>query len=313
MIRLIKSFIQSLAIIYFILIISFHVLILRKELLIVCDKYGRLGNRLFLFAQLIEFSRESGREIWMPGFHEYCSFFKTTENSRFIRYPRGNFDIPNPFSGIVSFNAFNHISRINEKINSEYLFENFVCYSPTDGNPFLKINSTQARCVLFNGFIFHQHFLDLHNSLPTIRTIFKPSSKFTHLIEDPIRALRKKSQLIVGVLVRQTDYREWNDGKSFFTSLEYAQILQRFCCSYSEENISFFIATDENQNEKIFENFVCIVRVGFPIENLYSLASCDLLIGPTSSYMGWAALYGDVPSFTIQSSDDSPTKEDFIL
>ena len=124
--------------------------------------------------------------------------------------------------------------------------------------------------------------------------------------------IRKKSQIIVGVLVRQTDYREWNDGKSFFTSFQYVRILERLSISLKEESTSFFIATDENQDEKTFENFVCTVRVGFPIENLYSLAMCDLLIGPTSSYMGWAALYGDVPSFTIQSSDDSPTKEDFI-
>jgi hypothetical protein len=295
-----------------VLIIYFHILVLRKQLLIVCDKYGRLGNRLFLFAQLIEFSRKSGREIWMPGFHDCSCFFETTQNSRFFRYPQSRFNVPNPFSGIISFYAFNKISKITEKINTKYLFKNLVSFSHNDGNPFKKINSSLVSCILFNGFIFHQHFLDLHNSLPTIRTVFKPSSKFTQLIEGPIRDLRKKSQIIVGVLVRQTDYREWNDGKSFFTSFEYARILERLSISLNEETTSFFIASDENQDDKTFENFVCTVRVGFPIENLYSLAMCDLLIGPTSSYMGWAALYGDVPSFTIQSSDDSPTKEDFI-
>lgn len=312
MIRNLNLITQVLAIIYFLIIIYFHVLVLRKQLLIVCDKYGRLGNRLFLFAQLIEFSRKSGREIWMPGFHDYGCFFETTQNSKFFRYPQRRFNIPNPFSGIISFYAFSKISKITEKLNIKYFFKNIVSFSHSDANPFSKLNSSQVSCILFNGFIFHQHFLDLKKSLPMIRMVFKPSNQYTNLIEAPIRELRKKSQIIVGVLVRQTDYREWNDGKSFFTSFEYSQILERLSTSLKDESASFFIATDENQDEKTFKNFVCIARVGFPIENLYSLAMCDLLIGPTSSYMGWAALYGDVPTFTIQSSDDSPTKENFI-
>ena len=312
MIKILNLTLQTFVTLYFIIVIFFHILVLRKELLIVCDKYGRLGNRLFLFAQLIEFHRKSGREIWMPGFHDYNKFFENTKNSCFFRFPLGKFNIPTPFSGVATFYAFNKISKIFEKLNTKYLVNSLINYSPTDGNPFERINALPFRCVLFNGFIFHQHFLDLQNSLPSIRMIFKPSSQFIHLIEDPIKKLRKKSQLIVGVLVRQTDYRVWNGGKSFFTSFEYARILKRLYNSFNEQSLSFFIASDENQDEKTFENLVCTVRVGFPLENLYSLAKCDFLIGPTSSYIAWAALYGSISSYTIQSSDDSPTKKDFI-
>ena len=163
------------------------------------------------------------------------------------------------------------------------------------------------------GFIFQQHFLGLEYAYPTIKKMFKPSSQYNVLIDEPVRKLRSSSDIVAGVLIRQTDYREWNEGKCFFTSSQYAKILIGLKESFRHQNLSFFIATDEQQNLSTFKNLNSIIRVGFPIENLYSLARCDFLIGPSSSYIGWAALYGQLSLFTIQSPDDSPTVNDFNL
>ena len=304
---------RFLALFYFFLLIIFHILILRKKLIIVCDKYGRMGNRLFLFTQLIEFSYQNGHELWLPGFHDYKKFFESTKDKKFIRFPLGRINIPNPFSEISTFNAFNQISKLLKKLGNNRLFQNINSYSQTDNDPFKRINSASAKCILFNGFIFHQHFLCLKHAYPTIKKMFKPSSQYNKLIEEPVRKLRASSDIVVGVLIRQTDYREWNEGKCFFTSSQYANILLGLEASFGDQNLSFFIATDEQQELSTFKSLNSIIRVGFPVENLYSLARCDILIGPSSSYIGWAALYGKLSLFTIQSPDDSPTVNDFNL
>ena len=304
---------RVLALSYFFLLIIFHILILRKKLIIVCDKYGRMGNRLFLFTQLIEFSYQNGHEIWLPGFHDYKQFFESTKDMKFIRFPLGRINIPNPFSETSTFNAFNQIYYILKKIGKNRLFKNINSYSPTDNDPFERISSESAKCILFNGFIFHQYFLGLEHSYPTIKKMFKPSSQYNELIEEPVRNLRSSSDIVVGVLIRQTDYRQWNEGKCFFTSSQYARILTRLKKSFRDQNLSFFIATDEQQDLSTFKSLNSIIRVGFPIENLYALARCDILIGPSSSYIGWAALYGELSLFTIQSPDDSPKVNDFNL
>jgi len=272
-----------------------------------------LGNRLFLFSQLIENYFRFGREIWIPGFHEYHKFFESTKNKRFYRFPVGNLDIPNPFSKIDTFHAFNRISKVFYHIKFIKFFKVLKSYECENTNIFEIINDKTIKVVLFNGFIFHQNFLNLKNSFNSVKKMFSPSINYLNLIEDPINFLRSKSKIVVGVLIRQTDYREWNQGKCFFTSIEYKNILIRIEQLYPKQDMSFFIATDEEQNEEIFKDLKTFIRVGHPIENLYSLSCCDILIGPSSSYVGWASLYGKVPLFTIQSPNDSPQLSDFIL
>ena len=304
---------QSLAIIYFLILICFYALILRRKLIIVCDKYGRLANRLFLYAQLIEFAHQSNRELWAPGFHDYAKLFETTKKKRFFTFSSKKDYTPNPFSALQSFYAFDKISKINEKLGNKRLLQNFHNYLSNDINPFKKMSTIPTSCILFKGFIFHQHFLDLKNSLPNIKKLFKPASQFEKEINDPINRLRKKADVVIGVLIRQTDYRQWNEGKCFFTSIEYAQILSRLKISFQGQRLSFFIATDEEQNDMLFKSYDCIIRVGFPVQNLYSLAQCDLLIGPSSSYIAWSAAYSGIPLHTIQTAEDSPSKASFTL
>ena len=305
-----KSF-ELLVAIYFFLILIFQIFILRKKLIIVCDKYGRLGNRLFLISQFIEYSERTGFEIWVPGFHDYQKYFKRTKELRFLRFPLNKTPIPNPFSGTSTFNAFNKILNIYSFFGSNNFLHKLSFYNADEGNPFSVIDSSPSKSVLFTGFIFHEHFLEIKSAFKLIQKTFEPASCYAKKIEDPIIQLRARSELVIGVLIRQTDYRKWNDGKCFFTSSEYVRILKRLKVSFQNTNLSFFIATDEEQDPLTFEGLETIIRVGHPIENLYSLAMCDILIGPSSSYIGWASLYGKLPLFTIQSPDDFPKKSNF--
>ena len=47
-----------------------------------------------------------------------------------------------------------------------------------------------------------------------------------------------------------------------------------------------------------------MIRVGYPVENLYSLSKCDFLVGPPSSYIGWSAFYANKPLLTIEDYDN---------
>ena len=77
--------------------------------------------------------------------------------------------------------------------------------------------------------------------------------------------------------------------------------------------IGFFIATDEDQYVNDSYDIDCLIRVGHPIENLYSLSLCDFLIGPPSSYISWASLYGKRPLYTIfESPSNQETLYSFL-
>ena len=287
--------------IYIIFVLILRSICFRKKLIIVCDQYGRLGNRLHLFAQLITFAKKNNYVVWMPGFYDYWHFFpeldhRPTFASRF--YPFSNFTPEDVFY------TFNFIFRKASQLRENPLFRSLNFSDSNDGNPWNNIGDSKSRVILFSGFVFHEYMLDCSSAISKINILFRPTSKYINEINAPIENLKSRNDLVCGVLVRQTDYRSWNDGKYFYTSKQYANFLCSIRNSFSNKTIGFFIATDEEQDEMIFGDLDCIIRVGYPLENLYSLSLCDFLVGPPSSYIGWSSLYGKSALITITSPNE---------
>lgn len=291
-------------VLYFILIlfvITLRILCFRKKLIIVCDQYGRLGNRLHLFAQLITYAQKNNYAVWMPGFYDYWHFFpkldhRPTFASRF--YPFSVFAPENVFY------TFNFIFRKVSQLRENPLFCSLTFSDSNIGSPWSNIGRSKSRVILFSGFVFHEYMLDCSSAISEIKSFFRPASKYVAEINSPIENLRSRNHLVCGVLVRQTDYRSWNDGKYFYTSKQYAEFLHSLNNSFKNKKIGFFIATDEEQDDKIYSEIDCIVRVGYPLQNLYSLSLCDFLVGPPSSYIGWSSLYGKNTLITITSPNE---------
>ena len=290
-------------ILYLYILIFINIFLCNRRLIIVCDKYGRLGNRLFLFSQLIEYSTRSSRDIWVPGFYEYRKLFKRTRKNSLVSFPQNTILTINPFPEKLSYIAINHISHNFDKLFFKKCFQKVCNYEESDQNPFHTINESNAKVILFNGFVFHNQLLDTENSYHLIKKMFKPYYKYDAIIKEPIDSLKSKCSLVVGILIRQTDYREWNNGKYFYESELYDILIKEIIKCFNDINIGFFIATDEKQSQNLFQNIECIIRVGYPLENMYSLSMCDFLIGPPSSFIGWSSYYGNKSLFTISNKN----------
>ena len=255
---------------------------------------------------MIEYSKRTQREVWIPGFCDYAHFFECFKDNSMIKFPipikRHRYFLTQEYFSFCQKLPYiiNYFS-----INKWFFFVSF--YSENDGNPFEKLIKCSKPCILFSGFIFNNFSLSTKESKKQIDEIFLPNKKFLHDIEEPIQKLFTNSNLIVGVLIRQTDYREWNLGRHFYSSKQYAKILLKFNKKYLHKKISYFIASDEDQNESLFQDLNCIIRVGYPLENMYTLSKCDYLIGPPSSYIGWSSYYGNTPLFSITSENQLPS------
>jgi len=297
----IKYFVNSLKVLllffYFSIIILLK-LIRKKRLIIVSDKYGRLGNRLYLFSQFIIFCKKYNYELWIPGFYEYKTYFSNDNYLLSFQSSIGNYlsfineeefyySIVRIVNFIKRFKKFNHISLSFQQDN--------------DGNPWERILDTKFPIVFFEGFIFYKYKIDAGKNFFIIKGIFQPAARFHSEITEPIHSLRKDNDFICGILIRQTDYITWQKGKYFFKTDDYINFINIISSVLYKYRIGFFIATDQKQNEKLFSNINCVLRIGEPIENLYTLSYCDFLVGPPSSYIGWSAFYGQKDLFTIES------------
>ena len=88
----------------------------------------------------------------------------------------------------------------------------------------------------------------------------------------------------------------------------------KYLKSLRENNVSFFISSNEDFELDIFEDCDCCRFDNEPsgaILDLYTLSLCDRIMGPFSSYSRWASFIGEVPLCFIENKDQQFTKDSF--
>jgi hypothetical protein len=128
----------------------------------------------------------------------------------------------------------------------------------------------------------------------TIRKIFKPNYKYLNNVERFKKTCYSNYDIVIGVHIRRTDYATFNDGKWFYTNIEYSSFMRQIILlpSFRNKKVGFLLCSDEVIDPKDFEDLPTINSDQNFIEDLYSLAFCDLIIGPPSTFSSWASFYG---------------------
>jgi hypothetical protein len=123
------------------------------------------------------------------------------------------------------------------------------------------------------------------------------AAKVTSFIEEA----RKSGETLVGIHIRQGDYRHWAGGKHYFESSEYVSIMTKILEMHKNASVKFIISTNVSQDWELFSAFNYAKAPGNAIEDMYILAECDEIYGPQSSFSGWASFFGKVPLCWIQN------------
>ena len=58
-----------------------------KPLIVGAEKYGRIGNRLYLGAHLVAWAKKTGAELHNLGFHDCEDLFEATYKDALCRFP----------------------------------------------------------------------------------------------------------------------------------------------------------------------------------------------------------------------------------
>lgn len=130
--------------------------------------------------------------------------------------------------------------------------------------------------------------------LTVVRNIFKPCKKIDNRLEKIFSDNRKNNLLIIGIHIRRGDYKDYCDGKYFFSLEEYKKIMSKIIHKFGG-GIKFFIASNEKIKTHEFSNFKFFTSNGSTVYDLYGLSKCDYIIGPPSTFSMWASLFGQVP------------------
>jgi hypothetical protein len=278
-------------------------------MVIIADKVGQLCNRLFQFSYFIVNGIEYNYQVINPCFDEYAIFFETTASN--------NFKGLGISTKITPFKKLDHLLlRFSNKKLPRFLnfhTEDIRSSSKTHDLKNVKFRQlAKTKIVFAKGWLFKDEE-NLKKYRSQLIEIFKPKKQYLNEVENILMDLRSKYDFLIGVHIRRGDYREWNNGRYFFDDEVYLdkmkQIEQEM--NTSGKSCCFFVASNEEINVTSFKSINLCYEKRNLITDLYTLAGCDYIIGPPSTFSLWASFYGNIPLQTISSSEEKISLKNF--
>ena len=134
-------------------------------------------------------------------------------------------------------------------------------------------------------------------------------------IENLINEAKKKYDLLLGVHIRQNDYKSFYDGKFYLTLDQYLQSVEHFkSLQQPSQRIGVLICSDDSEAlQKIEDTHPdYLFPKGTIAQDMYALSKCDYIIGPKATTMStWATFIGESILLQIDKSIDPFELTDF--
>ncbi len=271
-------------------------------MIFVVGRYGELCNRLFTFANIIAFAKEHNHTVVNLAFGEYGQWFRGTEKNLLCQFP------PVKTSTMAWSNITPYILRLAILIMKlSHKFKLFPSIRLGERGTLFFDDSEVLNIVtkihlskisFFDGL----YFIDRENFIKHadfIRDFFTPIEEIESKVEGFISDIRNNHDIIIGVHIRHGDYEQFCNGLFYYTTEEYCSVMRQILELFPEKKVVFLICSNANQDPGVFKNLPFFVGPGHYIEDLYTLASCDYIIGPPSTFSQWASFYGRVPRYVI--------------
>ena len=128
--------------------------------------------------------------------------------------------------------------------------------------------------------------------------------------------LKNNKTYLVGVHLRKGDYKHWQNGKYYFGDEVYISVMEHIknlLSANSITDVKFLIFSNEEISSLISERKDVIVSKNDWYIDQFVMSECDLLIGPPSTFSGWASFIGDVPLKYIEDKDMNFSLNDFNI
>lgn len=319
-----------------------------KPLLIYTHGAGRLGNQLFAYAHFVAFFAEYPGEFDFINFAfiPYAGLLRHTYLQPACVYPTQHhrLSIIHKLAPLIEAKAssgFSSTLQMKLIVNCARLMHCYGEWAP-------QARSLLAKDIYYWSFILGQRIeaLDLDSPEAVVLLRSKPISVLSgwgircwSLIEkhgEAVRAamvlhpqyeaiaypfidrLRNQYDFLIGVVIRQGDYR--SSGEVFqrflFETDQYVRWMQQAHQVYADSGkVGFVVASDEPQAIEAFSGLSVhfgtgkAVGTGHYVENLLELALCDLVMTPASTFGAWAGFWGNIPIIPLCNASETITMD----
>lgn len=283
---------------------------------------------MFLFGNIIATAIEQNAGVINTAFSEFADYFVGTQNDVFCRYPNkttphflNSPKIRNLFQDLTKKVALSAKEGILSKILRSSILYIETGWDSTVDEPggeikldeTLSDQSIQDKSIFFfDGPLFTNH-PGMYKHKAQIKAYFQPVREVQNTVEKFTAHLHDNVDILVGVHMRLGDYASFSEGRFMFTPAQYSVKMHQVRALFPGKKVRFCITSNEKQDSNNFSEFDHILGTGDPLEDLYSLAKCDYIIGPPSTYSAWAAYYGSKFICHFESIEKTIQLSDFYL
>ncbi|HEU5114650.1 MAG TPA: alpha-1,2-fucosyltransferase [Candidatus Paceibacterota bacterium] len=275
-----------------------------KKIIILKHGGGELANQLWNYVSIWAYGLEVGAPVRNPSFYEYHYFFRFLKNESCVTNitSRLMFRRPRRRSNWINRNQrFKYAQRawITEKFHPRCVFSSETNENkPTLLPPSHPLPPRYESCnrLYFKGWLFRNP-AGLSKYGKELRTAFAPSDTVLKRVDEIIAPLRAKYEKIIGIHIRQGDYKTFKGGKYLISQERIREIVSE----YAKENIldaaktAFIIASDGPVDESLYKKLNVHVSKENAVTDLFLLSKCDAIIGSDSSFGAFAAWFGNIP------------------
>ena len=283
-------------------------------MIVIAKRVGRLANRMLLFAHFIGAALEHGFTVANPAFGpNHARYFPSTARDLLCRFPRRRLpDVPG--GRVLVYGAARTADDVLHALQRRGFDVGLIRLRrdqslDLNSEAFLRVVRRHRVVLVHDWFFRNEDNVGRHRGV--IREFFTPWPYHLDRAARAVERARRGGRLVVGVHVRQGDYRRFKDGRFLYTHEQYRRAMESVEAAFAGSDVAFVVCSDAPIPEGCFGRLDVRVGPGQEVDDLYALAHCDRIIGPPSTYSRWASFWGDVPLSVIADPDEPVLAESF--
>jgi hypothetical protein len=245
---------------------------------------GQTCNKFWLWANLLAEAIEKEERLYI-----------LVPDISFIDYPNLQKNVYLKFPVYSQYLA-NMMGYSNYIKTLSYLLEN--CITKTFLNILFKFVPQVSYYNLTSG-EFKSSFKYQYKQF--IDKTFTPKTSIVTACKELFKDKKGDNDLVIGIHIRYGDYRNFKGGKYFYSLEEYINLMKNIMGLFPNKKVSFFICCNENISLNVFKDLPIFAGdIRNPSYDLFTLRLCDYIIGPPSTFSGWAAYLSNRPIYFIE-------------
>lgn len=267
---------------------------------------GELANQLWNYISIHAYSLEIGATTSNPSFFEYHYYFRFLKNeSLIIRFLSLFFKKPRRRNHII-----NKIFRFKYKVLAEFiarLNSNKIVSSINSTNKVTFLPPTveyerKNKDIYFLGWLFRNP-IGIEKYRQDLIDAFKPIQSIENKINNIVSNLKNKYKTIIGLHIRQGDYKTFKKGKYFIEQKRIVGICNEYISNNNlDKNLTLFVITSDGQiDTNLFASLNIHISKENAVTDLFLLSSTNIIIGSDSSFGHFASWYGNIPHIVIKN------------